>query len=274
MNLGVHDVSWSVDGAQIVRDVRLACQSGSFVGLIGPNGSGKSSLLRCIYRVLQPDAGVIALDDVNVWRLSARQASQRIAVVLQETTGEFDFSVREIVLMGRSPYKGLLDRDTPDDLETVDAALDQVGMRRFADRSFLTLSGGEKQRVLVARALAQQTRFLALDEPTNHLDIHYQLEILDLVRGLNVTTLAALHDLNLAALYCDQIYVLQAGRVVASGAPEAVLTPELIWEVYRVRADISLHPMTGRLHVVFLPLQRQTRQRLQPGPQSVTGASG
>lgn len=257
MNLEVQGVSWSVAGAQIVRAVRLNCQPGSFVGLIGPNGSGKSSLLRCVYRILQPDAGVISLGDADVWKLSARQASQRIAVVLQESAGEFDFSVREMVLMGRSPYKSLLDRDTPDDLLIVDAALERVGMRSFADRSFLTLSGGEKQRVLVARALAQQTRFLALDEPTNHLDIHYQLEILDVVRELGVTTLAALHDLNLAALYCDQLYVLQAGQVVASGAPDTVLTPELIWEVYRVRAEVTMHAGTGRLHVVFLPLHRR-----------------
>jgi iron complex transport system ATP-binding protein len=257
MKLNVDHVSWGVAGAQIVRAISLTCPPGAFVGLIGPNGSGKSSLLRCIYRVLTPDAGQITLDSENVWKLTARQTAQRMAVVLQESSGEFDFSVREIVLMGRSPYKGPLDRDTNHDLAVVDAALAQVGMHDFAQRSFLTLSGGEKQRVLVARALAQQTRFLVLDEPTNHLDIHYQLEVLDLVRGLGVTTIAALHDLNLAALYCDQLYVLKHGQVVAQGTPEAVLTPALIWEVYHVRAEVETHPTTGRLHVVFLPLQYQ-----------------
>lgn len=258
MKVDVTNVSWSVAGVQIVREVSLRCAPGSFAGLIGPNGSGKSSLLRTIYRVLQPDAGHILLDADDVWRMSARKAAQRIAVVLQEHGGEFDFSVREMVLMGRSPHKNLLDRDTAEDMRIVDDALSKVGMRSFAERSFLTLSGGEKQRVLVARALAQQTRFLVLDEPTNHLDIHYQLEVLDLVRGLGVTTIAAMHDLNLAALYCDQIYVLKGGQVVASGPPEAVLTPELIYSVYRVRAEVAPHPTTGRLHVVFLPLGMMT----------------
>jgi len=253
MKLAVDAVTWGVAGAMIVRDVSLSCAPGSLVGLIGPNGSGKSSLLRCVYRVLQPDAGSIQLDTEDVWRLSARQAARHIGVVLQEHGGEFEFSVREMVLMGRAPHKALFERDSAEDLRIVEEALRKVDMLEFAERSFLTLSGGEKQRVLVARALAQQTRFLALDEPTNHLDIRYQLEVLDLVRGLGVTTIAALHDLNLAALYCDQLYVLKAGALVASGPPAEVLTPALIQSVYGVRAEVAPHPATGRLHVVFLP---------------------
>lgn len=253
MKLAVDGVSWSVAGLEIVRRASLQCAPGSFVGLIGPNGSGKSSLLRCIYRVLEPDAGRISLDDDDVWQLNARQAAQRMAVVLQESGGEYDFSVREMVLMGRAPHKRLLDRDSAADIRLVDVALEQVGMAAFAARSFLTLSGGEKQRVLVARALAQQTRFLVLDEPTNHLDIRYQIDVLELVRGLRITTIAAMHDLNLAALYCDRLYVLKAGTIVASGTPEQVLTPRLIDEVYGVRAEVAPHPLTGRLHVVFLP---------------------
>jgi iron complex transport system ATP-binding protein len=262
MQLEVQEVSWGVAGSRIVQEVSLRCAPGSFVGLLGPNGSGKSSLLRCIYRVLQPEAGQISLDERDVWRLSAKEAAQRIGVVLQEAGGEFDFNVREMVLMGRSPHKGLFERDTPNDERIVDAALARVGLASLAGRSFLTLSGGEKQRVLLARALAQQTRFLVLDEPTNHLDIHYQLEMLDLVRGLGVTTIAALHDLNLAALYCDQIYVLKAGRVVASGPPEVVLTPALIQAIYDVRAEVAPHPTTGRLHVVFVP-RRPTQAAAQ-----------
>ncbi len=253
MKLTVAGVSWAVAGNRIVREVSLQASPGKLVGLIGPNGSGKSSLLRTVYRVLQPDAGSVYLDQENVWQLSPREAAQRMAVVLQEYGGEFDFNVREMVLMGRSPHKQLLERDTPGDFEIVERALDMVDMRAFADRSFPTLSGGEKQRVLVARSLAQQPRFLVLDEPTNHLDIHYQLELLDLVRHLNVTTIAALHDLNLASLYCDFLYVMQAGEIVASGPPEEVLTTQLISDVYRVKAEVATHPGTGRLHVVFLP---------------------
>jgi iron complex transport system ATP-binding protein len=253
MRLELEAVSWGVAGARIVREVSLSCAAGSVVGLIGPNGSGKSSLLRCVYRVLQPDAGTVQLDAENVWRLSAQQAARRIGVVLQEHSGEFEFSVREMVLMGRAPHKAWFERDTAEDLGIVEEALRQVDMLDFAERSFLTLSGGEKQRVLVARTLAQQTRFLVLDEPTNHLDIRYQLEVLDLVRGLGVTTIAALHDLNLAALYCDQLYVLKEGALVAGGPPAEVLTPELIQAVYSVRAEVALHPRTERLHVVYLP---------------------
>ncbi len=253
MRLEVEAVSWGVAGARIVREVSLSCPPGSLVGLIGPNGSGKTSLLRCIYRVLRPDAGLVRLDADEVWRLSARQAARRIGVVLQEHGGEFDFSVREMVLMGRAPHKALFERDSAEDVRLADEALRKVDMLAFAERSFATLSGGEKQRVLVARALAQQPRLLVLDEPTNHLDIRYQLEALDLVRGLGVTTIAAMHDLNLAALYCDRLYVLKAGALVASGAPEAVLTAELIQAVYGVRAEVAPHPRTGRLHVVFLP---------------------
>ena len=254
MNLEVSGVEWSIAGKQILGDISLKCTSGSFIGLIGPNGSGKSSLLRCIYRVLRPNAGKISLNDTDVWKFNARQAAQHIGVVLQEYSGEFDFSVHEMVLMGRSPHKPLFERDTAEDLRIVEAALEKVGMQAFAERSFLTLSGGEKQRVLVARALAQQTSFLVLDEPTNHLDIYYQLEILDLVKELAVTTIAALHDLNVAALYCDYLYVLKAGKVVASGPPEVVITPTLIEFVYGVRTEVTLHPTTGRPNVIFLPL--------------------
>lgn len=259
MRLDVEAVSWGVDGAHIVRGVSLGCAPGSLVGLIGPNGSGKTSLLRCIYRVLRPDAGMVRLDADEVWRLSARQAARRIGVVLQEHGGEFEFSVREIVAMGRAPHKALFERDTAEDAHIVEEALRRAGVLSLAERSFLTLSGGEKQRVLLARALAQQPRLLVLDEPTNHLDIRYQLEALDLVRGLGVTTVAAMHDLNLAALYCDQLYVLKTGTLVASGAPEAVLTAELIQTVYGVRAEVRPHPSTGRPHIVYLPAPRGQR---------------
>jgi len=224
------------------------------VGLIGPNGSGKSTLLRAIYRLLKPAAGRISLGGDDVWLLSARESARRTGVVVQEAPVDFEFSVREIVAMGRTPHKGLLARDTNDDDRIIADALAHVGMRSFAERSYATLSGGEKQRVLVARALAQQPRFLVLDEPTNHLDIHYQLELLDLVRGLGVTTLVTLHDLNLAAAYCQRLYLLQEGRIVASGIPEAVLTPERVRDVFQVEAICGRHPATGRLQLAFVPL--------------------
>lgn len=176
-----------------------------------------------------------------------------MAVVMQERTGEFDFSVFEIVLMGRNPHKKMFDRDTEQDFQLVQEALQRVHMESFAQRSFLTLSGGEKQRVLIARALVQQARFLVLDEPTNHLDIHYQLSILELVKHLGVTTIAALHDLNLAAYYCDRLYVLKQGGLVAAGTPAQVLQPDLIRTVYGVWSEVKLHPLTSKLTITFLP---------------------
>ena len=253
MNLQAENVSWSVAAKQIVDAVSLVVDEGEFVGLIGPNGSGKSSLLRTIYRILQPDSGVIELGGTNVWDVTPSEVARQMAVVMQESTGDFDFSVREIVMMGRNPHKGMFDRETVWDIQLVDDALDQVGIVDFAQRSFLTLSGGEKQRVLIARALVQQAKFLVLDEPTNHLDIHYQLEILELVKRLGTTTIAALHELNLAALYCDRLYVLKQGQLVASGTPEAVLHPDLIRDVYGVWSEVSLHSLTGKLTITFFP---------------------
>lgn len=260
MRLEADAISWGVAGVQIVREVSLAGTPGRITGVIGPNGSGKSSLLRCIYRVLRPDAGTVSLDGQDIWRLSARDTARRVGVVLQERIGTFDFSVRDIVLMGRSPHQRSFDRETAEDWRIVDGALARVGLTGLADRSFPTLSGGEQQRALVARALVQQPQLLVLDEPTSHLDVYHQFQVLDLVRALQVTTIAALHDLNLAALYCDCVYVLKAGALVAGGRPETVLTADLIRDVYGVRADVTIHPLTHRPHVVFLP------RRDEPAP--------
>jgi len=247
-------VSWSVDERQILASLDLDVRPGEFAGLIGPNGSGKSTFLRTIYRVLKPDAGLITLDGDDVWKLSTRVAARRTAAVLQESLGDFDFSAEEMIFMGRTPHKGALDRETAEDQRVVSDALLRVGLAGFADRAYSTLSGGEKQRVLVARALAQQARFMVLDEPTNHLDIRYQLEIMELVKGLGVTTLAALHDLNLASTYCDRIFAIDAGRVVTSGTPEEVLTPELLRRVFGVGASVQTNPLTNRPLLTFFPL--------------------
>ncbi|MDE2929839.1 MAG: ABC transporter ATP-binding protein [Chloroflexota bacterium] len=253
MTLHVEKVTWRVEEQAILRDVAVDVAAGELVGVLGPNGSGKSSLLRCIYRALKPDAGYIALDGDNVWDLDAKEAARRTATVLQETPGEFEFVVWEMVLMGRTPHKSMFARENAEDHDLVESALGQVGMLPFAERSFATLSGGEKQRVLIARALAQQARFLILDEPTNHLDVRYQLEILDLVRGLQVTTFTALHDLNLAATYCDRLYIMSEGEIVAAGTPEDVFQPALLRKVFGVEAEVQVHPRTGKLHIVFLP---------------------
>ena len=251
MKIEVQGASWSVEAQWIVDAIHLHAQPGEFIGLIGPNGSGKSSLLRLIYRIYPPDAGMIRLDGRDIWTMSTKEVARRAAVVAQERASDFDFTVDEIVAMGRTPHKGLFDGDTAEDNMIVRDALARVGMLSLARRNFHTLSGGEKQLVLIARALAQRAQVLVLDEPTNHLDIRYQLEILELVRSLGVTTIAAMHDLNLAAAFCDRMYLLQAGRIVAHGQPREVLTPMQINSVYGVHAEVEVHPSTKRLHIVF-----------------------
>ena len=251
MHLQVDQVNWSVEGKQILRDISITVEPGSITGLIGPNGSGKSSLLRCIYRALRPDTGTITLDGDDIRRMDSRETARRIAVVLQEYPSDFQFTVGEIVSMGRNPHKGMFDRDTAADRGIIRDALARVGLAGFSHRNFDTLSGGEKQRVVIARTLTQQASFLVLDEPTNHLDIRYQLETMELVRGLGLTTLAALHDLNIAAAYCDFIHVINKGQVVASGRPEDVLLPRLIQDVFGVGAMVGTDPLTGRPRLSF-----------------------
>ena len=215
MHLQVDQVNWSVEGKQILRDISITVEPGSITGLIGPNGSGKSSLLRCIYRALRPDTGTITLDGDDIRRMDSRETARRIAVVLQEYPSDFQFTVGEIVSMGRNPHKGMFDRDTAADRGIIRDALARVGLAGFSHRNFDTLSGGEKQRVVIARTLTQQASFLVLDEPTNHLDIRYQLETMELVRGLGLTTLAALHDLNIAHQQRTGRRVRAAGRHAA-----------------------------------------------------------
>jgi iron complex transport system ATP-binding protein len=258
MQLDIQQVSVEIQGRRIVDTVGLQVEPGSIVGLIGPNGSGKSTLLRTVYRMLKPVAGFVRLGGDDVWKISARASAQRTGVVVQETPSEFQFTVREVVQMGRTPHKKTLEWDTEADHGLVMAALQRVEMAAFVDRTFMTLSGGEKQRVLIARVLAQQPQLLVLDEPTNHLDIHHQLDILELVRGLGITTLITLHDLNLAATYCHYLYVLSAGNIVAEGQPENTLKRDLIQRVFRVDAVPLRHPVTGRLQLAFLPLSGAT----------------
>jgi iron complex transport system ATP-binding protein len=253
VKLQTQALCWQSAAAYIVRDVSLHVAEGELVGLIGPNGSGKSTLLRMIYRVLQPTSGGVTADGHDIWRLSARDNARRMAVLAQEDGSEFGFSAREVVLMGRTPHKTPFERDSEADLALVDQALRRVGATHLADRTFATLSGGEKQRVLIARALTQQAGLLVLDEPTNHLDVRYQFEIMNLIRSLGTSAIAALHELHIAAHYCDRLYLLQAGQIVAHGTPAQVLTAETIAAAYRVRAHVHLHPHSGKPRIDFLP---------------------
>jgi iron complex transport system ATP-binding protein len=256
VNIEIASVSVAIQGKRIVEGISLHIQPGQIVGLIGPNGSGKSTLLRTVYRMLKPEAGYVRLGGDDVWKLTARESARRTGVVVQETPSDFEFTVREVVQMGRTPHKDAFTLDTQADAALVSSALARVEMIGFDERLFSTLSGGEKQRVLIARVLAQQPKLLILDEPTNHLDVHHQLEILELVRGLGITTLITLHDLNLAAMYCDYLYVMQQGQIAAEGEPEATLTRALIQQVFRVDAIHTRHPSRDCLHLIFIPLEQ------------------
>ncbi|MBE4733982.1 MULTISPECIES: ABC transporter ATP-binding protein [Streptomyces] len=248
MRLDIDGVTVEAAGARLVDDIRLTAASGAFVGLVGPNGSGKSTLLRCVYRALRPAAGAVRLDGDDAHAMPARHAARLLAALPQESTAEFDFTVAEVVAMGRLPHR---DRTAASDAEICARAMSRTGVDHLADRGFPALSGGEKQRVLLARALAQQPRVLVLDEPTNHLDIAHQLDVLSLVRDSGVTVLAALHDLNLAAAHCDVLYVIAGGRIVDSGPPHDVLRPDLLAEVFGVRAHPVRHPETGAVQLLF-----------------------
>lgn len=212
-----------------------------FVGLMGPNGCGKSTLLKHLYRVLPIQQGEITFDGTPLAGIPLREAAQQIGVMGQFHAVNFDFTVWQIVMMGRTPYKKGFDDDTEEDAYLAMEALHKVGMWDRAKRSFASLSGGEQQRVMLARVLCQQPSYLILDEPTNHLDITYQLELLEVIKGLGVGVIAALHDLNLAVLFCDEIFIMKKGQLVNHGMPSELISEELISDVYDVKSLVSAY---------------------------------
>lgn len=246
-------VSVRLGGRMVVESVSLSAEPGQVIGVVGPNGCGKSTLLRALVGILKPAAGRVYVDGVKIAQLSTRELARRVATVLQDAAGDFDLRAHDVVAMGRAPFKRMFQRDDATDAAIVAQALDLVGAAHLTWQPFALMSGGERQRVLIARALAQQPRLLVLDEPTNHLDIRHQFDALALPRRLGVTAVVALHDLNLAAHYCDVIHVLDRGRSVCAGPPAEVLTPELLAQVYGVVGTVGPHPVTGRSQVSFDP---------------------
>ncbi|MBQ1466223.1 MAG: ABC transporter ATP-binding protein [Eubacteriaceae bacterium] len=251
MKLSANSVTVTLSRKDIVKQVSVQVADGQFVGLLGPNGSGKTTLLKSIYRVLKPSAGIVTLDGTDIREMSYRESSKRMGVVSQFTNMSFDFTVEEIVLMGRAPHKKAFSQDTEEDYLIAEEALRKVDMLDFRDRMFMTLSGGEKQRILLARTLAQQVDILILDEPTNHLDIKYQIQIMDVVKSLGKGVLSALHDLNLTLMYCSYVYVLKNGRIVAHGPTEEVITKDLIRDVYEVDCEVERDSRSGKMRVTF-----------------------
>jgi iron complex transport system ATP-binding protein len=242
----------------VVRNVGVEVARGSLTGLLGPNGCGKTTLLKLLAGVLTPNAGQISLDGQPMTGLTRREVARRVAVVPQETHPAFDYTVMEMVLMGRHPHLGAFQLEGPADIGIAHEALAATGTDHLAHRSYVTLSGGEKQRVVIASALAQSPDVLLLDEPTASLDLGYRLEVESLLSRLNrersVTMVLATHDLNLAAALCDSLVTLREGRVLAHGATRDVLTAAMVQRLYDVDADVRFHEGAGHLTVV--PVRR------------------
>ena len=249
MDVTLEGVGTRLGGRWVVDGIDATPPTGHLTGLLGPNGAGKTTLLRLVAGLLPPEKGAVLVDDAPVHELSRRTRARRIALLEQESTSTVPLTVREVVSLGRIPYRSLWGTD-PDD-GAVDRALVSAQADHLAERPWSSLSGGERQRVQIARALAQEPELLLLDEPTNHLDISAQLSLLAFVRDLGTTTVAALHDLNLAAAFCEHVLVLADGRLAAAGHPREVLTPALLRQVYGVEAEILEHPRTGRPVIAF-----------------------
>jgi iron complex transport system ATP-binding protein len=239
MELELTGLTVTIDGRALVDALDLKLGHDEVVGLVGPNGSGKSTTLRCVYRALAPTAGRVLLDGEDVRQMDRRACARCLAALTQEHHVELDFTVLEVVAMGRAPHRRDHEQLTATEKALCREALAKLDVEHLAHRSVMTLSGGERQRVLIARTLVQEPQVLVLDEPTNHLDVRHQLALLGLLRQAGLTTLVALHDLNLAASVCDRIAVLQDGRLVAVGPPA------------EVGVAVVTHPTTGATQLLY-----------------------
>ncbi|MCZ9354688.1 ABC transporter ATP-binding protein [Streptomyces mutabilis] len=251
MDLRLDELSVVTNGSTLVRALSLEVAEGQVVGLVGPNGSGKSTALRCVYRALRPTSGTVWLGEQDLTRLPLRHSARTVAAMTQDGGVDFDFTVEEVVALGRAPHLRGNQALSGRERELCERAMEQLDIGHLAQRGVLTLSGGERQRVLLARALVQEPKVLVLDEPTNHLDVRHQVDLLSLLRGSGLTVLVVLHDLNLAAAACDRLGVLSRGRLVASGEPAEVLTTELVGDVFGVRASVVPHPLTGDPQLLY-----------------------
>lgn len=249
----VNQLSWQADNQKILHNINFTVKKGSFTGLIGPNGAGKSSLLRCLYRYIKPALGDVYFEHHNIWSLSANEYAQKVAVVLQETPAFFNLSLLDVVSLGLVPHHRFFSSaiEKKQEKHKVYDALELVGLSHKSNHNFEYLSGGEKQRGLIARAIVQSPEILIMDEPTSHLDIKYQIQLMELAKTLNITVIASFHDLNLASAMCDNLLVLNQGELVTEGSPHKVINSDMLSQVFGVCAQVAPHPVHRTPHITY-----------------------
>lgn len=252
-DLDVQNVSWTPAKSvePILHPTSFSIAAGRVLGVVGPNGAGKSTLLRLLYRFQKPQTGQVLVGGQDLWSMTARDSAKRIAAVLQEQAPAFGLTVREIVRLGRTPHASGFASTGKGGEQIVDDVLDQLSLQPLANRGFGNLSGGERQRVMVARALAQEPQVLIMDEPTNYLDVRHQLEVVALILSLGLTIVVSLHDLNMAAGVCDDVLILRDGRPQGFGAPNGILTDDLVSHTFRVNAQREHLAPSGAPHFSF-----------------------
>lgn len=247
----IKNLSYRTKDKIILDNISIKFPKNKFIGIIGPNGAGKSTLLKNIYGILSPSSGDIFIDNQNIKSINGKERAKIISVLAQENIEQFDFKIEEIVEMGRYPHKSIFENYSNNDREIALKRLKEVGMEKYIGKNFKELSGGEKQRVLIARALAQDTPILILDEPTNHLDIGYQLQLLHLIKHLDKSVISALHDLNVASIFCDYIYILKDGKLIKEGTPEEVLNKEILKEIFNIDCYIGKNPINNKVQISY-----------------------
>lgn len=236
--IDINNLSYRIKDINILNDISFRANKNKFIGIVGTNGSGKTTMLKHLYNALIPMKKTVYINGKELEKYSQNEIAQNLSVMKQENNSDFDYKVIDIVLMGRLPYKKSFEDYSSFDYEMSMNNLEKLGMKEFCNRNYNSLSGGEKQRVLIARALTQDTEIMILDEPTNHLDIYYQIFLMEVLKNISMTVISVFHNLNLAAKYCDEIYVLKNGRIITGGSPEDVITSSMIKEVFHLDSKI------------------------------------
>lgn len=250
----VQNLGFSYGDMKVLNDICAGFEPGTVCGLLGPNGSGKTTLLKNIASILKPQKNAVYINCRDITGMTPSEIAREMALVPQSTHIDFDFTVEDIVMMGRTPYIKGFSNETEEDRKIVEWALETASISHLKNRSIKSISGGEMQRVVIARALAQKTPVILLDEPVSQLDIHYQLSIMETLTKLSheqgLTIVSVLHDLNLAAEYCDTVYLLKEGRIVCGGPPKEVLTYQVIEEVYNIVCLVYENPVSKKPHII------------------------